>query len=210
MVSHDSKNFNARNLFLNKYFNLILSLILLLVLLGAYFVYIGPKFQSARQVIQENSDRQKNLYIQQQKKLNSLKAISDLYGKISPADLQKFNSVLPSSYRQEKLFGEFEEIINKGGWILDSVALTSFDDGQLSSQFSGDNLSSATFGTTNPNVGRIDVTLALRGLSNYGDVKRLLKLLENNLRLFDITNISLSGESSASLVLSTYYYKVAK
>ena len=49
-------------------------------------------------VIQSNLQQQQTLFNNQQKKLSTLKTISDLYNKIPSSDLQKFNGVLPDNY----------------------------------------------------------------------------------------------------------------
>lgn len=192
---------NATNIFLNKYFNLILSLVVVLGLIFVYFLFIGPKFSTTRQVIQDNIANQKVLYSQQKKKQNTLKAIAKTYSEIPGSDLQKFNTVLPSAYPQETLFGEFEEIISKGGWILSSVKLVSDDEG-------GDSSSLKKFaemtGSDDPRVKSINVALQIQAI-DYAGLKTLLKMMEGNLRLFDVVEINFTGES-AEIILNTYYY----
>lgn len=193
-------NKNSLNIFLNKYFNLILSFFVLVLLVVSYFLFIGPKFNSTRSVIQDNISNQKSLYAQQKKKYNSLKAIAKTYAEIPSADLQKFNTVLPSKYPQEKLFGEFEEIINKGGWILNSVQFSSADEGVSPAT----SAASSMTGSSNERVQKITVTLSVQAI-DYAGMKSLLKILENNVRLFDVIDIYFSGES-AEIILNTYYY----
>lgn len=194
-------NKNSLNIFLNKYFNLILSLFLVVLLLVSYFLFIGPKFSNTRSVIQDNIANQKAFYAQQKKKYNSLKAIAKTYAEIPSADLQKFNTVLPSEYPQEKLFGEFEEIISKGGWMLSSVHFSSGEDGAPSQSTSA---AASMTGSSNEKVQRITATLTIQAI-DYAGMKTLLKMLENNVRLFDIIDINFSGES-AEIILNTYYY----
>jgi len=140
--------------------------------------------------------------------LEILKIISDIYSKVGSADLLKFNSVLPYQYKQEQLFGEFEEIANKNGWILKTVSLSYPDElvpGQVATAPLGE---VSSFGSLNPNVGRVEVSLSLAGL-DYQGVKKLLTVIEENLRLFDVSQITFSGASEVSLSLTTYYYKTS-
>lgn len=206
MQDRIKQNINERNIFLNKYFNLILVVLVLVFLLFSYLMFIGPKHRAAELLIKENVVNQQLLFNQQQKKLDILKIISDIYRKVEPADLLKFNSVLPYQYRQEQLFGEFEEIIKKNGWILKTVSL-SYPDELAAGQVAPTPVSEGLFfGSLNPNIGRIEVNLALAGL-DYQGVKKLLALVEENLRLFDVTQVNFSGGSEVSLSLTTYYYR---
>jgi len=193
-------NKNSTNIFLNKYFNLILSVFVFVILIFSYFLFIGPKFNSTRSIIQDNIANQKALYSQQKKKYNSLKAIAKTYSEIPSADLQKFNTVLPNVYQAERLFGEFEEIVNKGGWILNQVEIMSDDENQSVSL----EASSAMVGSANEKVQELRILLVVQAI-DYNGTKNLLKMLENNLRLFDVIDLSFSGES-AEIILNTYYY----
>jgi hypothetical protein len=195
MPSRVQKNNNFLNLFLNNYFNIIMVFVVIICLIGAYFIVIKPKYDETMAAIQSNLEQQQTLFNNQQKKLSTLKTISDLYNKIPSSDLNKFNGVLPDNYVKEQLFGELGEMITQNGFILNSVEISKND--------------AAAADTTivqNPKVGVINVKLALSAV-NYQGFKNLLKLMENNLRLFDVTAVSFSpGGNSASLTLSTYYY----
>ena len=202
------QSLNERNIFLNKYFNLILIILVILFLVISYIMFLGHKHQAAELLIKDNVVSQQLLFNQQQKKLDTLKIISDIYSKVEPADLLKFNSVLPYQYKQEQLFGEFEEIANKNGWILKNVSL-SYPDELIAGQVAPTPSSEENFfGSLNPNVGRVEVSLSLAGL-DYQGVKKLLTVIEENLRLFDVSQITFSGASKVSLSLTTYYYKTS-
>ncbi len=191
---------NSTNIFLNKYFNLILSFFVVLALFLSYFLFIGPKFQNTKSIIQDNIANQKFFYAQQKKKHNSLKAIAKAYSEIPGADLQKFNAVLPPNYQQERLFGEFEEIVSKGGWLLTSVEISDAEDEKSSEP----SVVSSMAGSSSEKVQELQITLLIQAI-DYAGMKNLLKLFENNLRLFDVISIDFSGES-AEIVLNTYYY----
>ncbi|NCN99534.1 hypothetical protein GW920_00170 [Candidatus Falkowbacteria bacterium] len=192
MIPPRPKNKNNFNQWLNKYFSIILAGVLILFLALAYLVFLGPKFTATKDIIQANITEQENLYALSQQKLANLQAVGTLYKTIKEADLQKFDSVLPDNYIPARLFGELEEIINSGGWLLTEI-----------------NIEQAPPGDINKNVGQINVELSLSGL-DYIDFKRLLKILETDLRLLDVTNVSLdSASNSVTLMLTTYYYQTA-
>ncbi len=130
--------------------------------------------------------------------MNNLKIIADLYNKISDVDLKKFNGVLPDNYVKERLFGEFEEIINKNGYILNSVSLET-------EKVAEEQSASSTPGQAGT-IGKINLQLAISAV-DYKGFKSLLRLLENNLRLFDVSNVNFAaGSNKTNLTLTTYYY----
>jgi len=193
MTGRNQKNQNNLNLFLNNYFNALLAGALILFLAVAYLVFIGPKFRATQTAIQANLEEQQRLLSDNQKKLANLKSLIELYKKINPADLQKFNNVLPDSYVPERLFGELEEIIGRGGWLVSNIRISRPEE---------------TAEIKNP--GQLSLELSLGGI-DYSGLKNFLRLMENNSRLFDITAVSFSSSgNSARIVLTTYYYKVAK
>ena len=73
------KTQNTTNIFLNDYFNIIIVLVVIFVLLLAYFAVIRPKYTQTLEAIKINLEQQQRLYNAQQIKLNNLKAIADLY-----------------------------------------------------------------------------------------------------------------------------------
>ena len=201
MITRGPKNKNSLNLFLNNYFNIIMVVVMIIILLLSYFFIIKPKYNQTLLAIEITAQQQQKLYADQQKKLNNLKIISDLYKKISETDLKKFNGVLPDNYVKERLFGEFEEIINKNGYILNSVTL----DAEKESEETADVIASTT-SEQSGKIGKINLQLSISAV-DYKGFKNLLRLLENNLRLFDVSNVSFSaGGNTTNLTLTTYYY----
>lgn len=195
MLTRDQKNQNSFNLFLNTYFNIIAVFILSLVLTGAYLIVIQPKYQKTMAAIQANIEQQQTLLIEQQKNLTSLKIVSELYNKIPAGDLEKFNEVLPNNYIKERLFGELDEVISQSGFIVQSISLE---------KSSADNKEGEE--VTAEKTGTINLRLSVSAI-DYAGLKRALRLLENNLRLFDIKELSFSaGGNAVDLVLATYYY----
>lgn len=211
MANLPIKNNNNTNLFLNNYFNIILALILILFLAAAYLLFLNPKFQATKETIQANTEEKRVLYETTQKRLASLKAIYDVYQKISPADLQKFNSVLPDNYVRERLFGELEEIIGRGGWLISDINISPASDAPkeivaVPAGKGGVGPNSASV-LGNKKIGTISIQLSVSAI-DYSGLKNLLNILETNLRLFDVTNIEFSPSgNSATVMITTYYYE---
>lgn len=210
MVSRTLKSSNTLNAFLNEYFNALVAGVLILFLAAAYFLFLGPKFRETQDLIKTNTESQINLYRLSQKKLATLQAIVEIYKKIDPADLQKFNGILPEAYVKERLFGELEEIVASGGWLLKSVNIEAPDPAAAPSVVPPAGGAETVGGAVaDKNLGKINLMLSVSAI-DYSGFKNLLRLLETNLRLFDVTQINLSPSgSSADLTLTTYYYKSA-
>ncbi|HZJ41115.1 MAG TPA: hypothetical protein VFD16_02530 [Candidatus Saccharimonadales bacterium] len=203
-VQNDLQNKNSLNLFLNQYFNLFTLLLLLIIFAFAYFLIIGPKFQSTTTTIKDNIVGQKRLYTEQEKKLRDLKTVKDVFDDISPVNIKKFNSVLPDNYIKEQLFGELEEIVVKNGYLISSVTIA--NDDKLDPD-NGKGLPAPGAPTDNEKIGKVTVMVAIAAI-DYPGLKSLLKTFEANTRLFDIESVNFSqAESSAQLEFVTYYYK---
>lgn len=207
MVNRNQKNQNALNLFLNDYFGAFLAIFLIAFLVGCYFFVIRPKYQDTLSLVQANIEQQQLIYQNSAKKLANLKALAEIYKKISPTDLQKFNSVLPDTYVRERLFGELEELAGQGGWLVTQISISPAEDPSkaLAPTESTENIPGA--GISDKKLGRVSLEITLSAI-DYAGLKSFLKILETNLRLFDVTDVSFSpSESSATLVLTTYYYQ---
>jgi len=205
MALKTSKQKNNLNLFLNDYFNLLVLIGLVIVLTLVYFLIISPKLKTSVAIMQDSIESQKKLYVEQERKLRDLKTVKRIYEEIVPADLTKFNYILPDSYVKERLFGELEEIITRQGFLLSSISLTS--DQQEPGVIPLPEMGSDNGEDTLSNVGQISISLEI-GAIDYAGLKQLLRNLEANSRLFDIQSLTFShGDNTAQLEMITYYYK---
>jgi len=207
--SRQQKNQNSLYAFLNRYFNGLVAAILLIFLGLVYLIVLGPKFSATQLAISANNDRGKNLYESSLRKLASYKAMDEVYRKIDKVDLQRFNSVLPDNYVAERLFGEIEEIVSQGGWIMGGLRIINPEE-TTNIQAEGEgSAATALFTPTDPKIGRYNLELTVAAL-DYRGLKKLLGILENNLRLLDIVSVNYSAaDASATFLLNTYYYKTA-
>jgi hypothetical protein len=204
MIKRASKNKNSLNLFLNRYFSVFIVIIVILVLVLAYFFWLQPKFKQTLTTIKSNIETQQILYDTQQKKLSSLKAISELYKKIDSGDLKKFNEIFSENYIKERLFGELEEIVTANGFILDAVNLSRPEEASPADQAAA---SETTRPELSPQFGQINIELTVSTI-DYTGFKNLTRVLENNLRLFDLVKVDFQpSDGLANFTLATYYYK---
>lgn len=185
---------NSINTFLNTYFNLFVIVFVCFLLFGAYLFIIQPKIIKTSTAISENITSQQKLLQAQKTKLTNLQRAILAYGNIDKVDAARVNAILPDSYDKELLFGEIEELITRNGFVPTSIALVK------------QNASIKEASSISDKIGVVNITLGIASV-DYAGLKNLLSVLENNLRLIDVKNVSLSGGHSGSLNLSTYYYK---
>ncbi len=206
MPDNKLKQRNSLNLFLNEHFNWLVMAGVLFIFIFAFLFFIGPKLQITKAAIKDNIEAQQRLYAEQEKKLRDLKTMQQVYDEILPADLARFDGVLPDQYIKETLFGELEEIIVSRGFLLKTVVLSS----DMEKKSVGNNeIGLPDIGSndkTGP-VGTVTATISI-GAVDYNGLKQLLIALEANSRLFDIKNVSFSQDAeTADLEIVTYYFK---
>jgi hypothetical protein len=198
---------NNINILLNEYFNIVVIVIVIIIFIFSYFLFLGPKLKLTTMLIEDNIVTQKRLYGEQERKLNELEIIQEVYSNILPSDLGKFNQILPSNYVRESLFGELEEIVVKQGFLLGSATIEPSEEEGLDPV---EDLPDIEGRTLNPNVGKIKVVASIETI-DYAGFKKLLKTLEASSRLFDIETVNFSQEkNSAQIEIITYYYKMPK
>lgn len=204
MPDNKLKQRNSFNLFLNEHFNWLVMAGMIFIFIFAYLFFIGPKLNITKSAIKDNIEAQQKLLLEQEKKLRDLKTMQEVYSEILPADLARFNGVLPNQYLKEALFGELEEIIVDRGFLLSSIVLSS----DMAAPADPNSIGLPEMGTADTSrVGVITANVSVSAI-DYAGFKQLLATLEANSRLFDIKNVTFSHEAeTADFEISTYYYK---
>lgn len=190
---------NVFNNYLKNYFNLFVVILTTFLLVMSYFLLLKPKVDETTTAISDNITQQQRIYQAEESKLRSLEATVAAYKQINPIDLAKVESILPNDYSKEKLFGELEEIIVRNGFEPNSITINKDVEADAT------NPVEISLAPVSDKVGLISISLSI-GSIDYANLKNFLGILENNIRIFDITNVSM-GDRSANLQLITYYYK---
>lgn len=190
---------------LNSYFNLFVVIFVAFLLLISYFLILKPKVDETTNAISENISSHERLLQAEKNKLASLQSAIIAYQKIDPVDLSRVNGILPDEYDKELLYGELAEIIESHGFIPVSIELTKDGEATSSAEINNNVSTGAASSTLPKKVGVINISLEIATI-DYAGLKNLLNVLESNLRLLDIKDLSLGG-GSAQLELATYYYK---
>ncbi len=193
---------NYVNNLLNKYFNLFVVILVSFLLFLSYSFLLKPKADETINAISENISSHEKLLQAEKNKLASLQAAVIAYKTINPVDLARVNTILPDDYDKEALYGELEEITKKNGFIPTLITLTKESEAPVKDA----NNPNAAASKTVSKIGVVNVTLDVASI-DYAGAKKLLSVLENNLRLIDIKEVSVGEGRSAVLSFSTYYYK---
>ena len=194
---------NSLNNFLNTYFNLFVILFVTLLLLLSYFLILKPKVDSTTLAISENiSSHQKILQAEKIKLATLETAIAD-FNKIDPVDLDRVNAILPNNYDKESLYGELEEIITKNGFVPTSINISKEDDPVKDAS---SNPEKTVVAKVSDKIGIVNISIDISAI-DYAGLKNLIGVLESNLRLLDVRNVSLTPDKTVNLQLATYYYK---
>lgn len=196
---------NIINNLLNQYFNIFVVVLASFLLVMSYFLILKPKLDTTTVAISDNINQQQRIYQAEKSKLNSLVAAVEAYKMVDPLDLERINKILPGEYNKEKLFGELEEIIINNGYEPSSISLTKENE-EAKVVGAGNGDKAALLPKASDKVGVINISLAI-GSIDYANLKNFLGVLENNIRIFDVSSVSLSGGRSANIQLLTYYYK---
>lgn len=203
MVNNDLSKKNYINNLLNNYFNLFVVILVSFLLFMSYSLLLKPKVDETTSAISENISSHEKLLQAEKNKLTSLQEAVLSYNNIDKIDLARVNGILPTEYYKEVLYGEIEEIIKQNGFIPTSIAL--IKEGEVKDTGAGNSGDKKEAPKTSSKIGSVSISLSISAI-DYAGLKNLLGVLENNLRLLDIKEVSLS-DNSADLELVTYYYK---
>ncbi|MCF7795465.1 hypothetical protein K9M50_03840 [Patescibacteria group bacterium] len=203
------------NAFFSTYFKFIILIIVLAVFLLSYIYVLKPKYNTAVEAVKGNIVSQERVYLQQLSKLNKFKQLVAVYNKIPSDEKDKLNNLLPPDYIKEQLFIELGYIIPQNGHNLSYLNFEK--DTEIEAEQEGQRRVNTKEETPRfflndlpPDIGYIDANLKISSAS-YNSVRNLLKLLENNLRLIDVYQISFNPEGeSLDLSFVTYYLKDSK
>ncbi|MCF7820365.1 MAG: hypothetical protein K9M44_02755 [Candidatus Pacebacteria bacterium] len=201
------------NSFLNKNFPFIIVFIILAILALSFFYVIKPKYFKAIEAIEGNLSSQKAIYLEQLTKLNNYKSLVNAYQQVSPSEIEKINSILPTKYEKEKLFIELGYVIPQNGFQLDNLSIEESETEEAVAaprtvRGEEEEVGEMDFLKKLPKeIGYLKINLDI-SLVDYKNFKRLLNILENNIKLLDIYSVNFNPSSeSVQISLVTYYLK---
>jgi hypothetical protein len=199
------------NNFFSVYFKFIILIVVLLIFVASYIYILKPKYDKAVEAVKGNIVSQERVYLQQLNKLNNFKQLVAVYSKIPSDEKDKLNNLLPPDYIKEQLFIELGYIIPQNGHNLTYLdfqkdkEIESEQEDQRRVNTEEELFALSFLDELPPDIGYINAEIRVAN-STYNGVKNILKLLENNLRLIDVYEISFSPEDEVlELSFVTYY-----
>ncbi len=207
------KRRNEINKFLNANFKYFIALIILLIFWASFRFIIQPKFISAVVVTNQILKERKAEFIKEYQDLESYKKVLNEYSSINNNDLNKITKIIPGEYSRGDLFVGLTHFLTTNNFKVEKI--------EVKSSFIAETGSSRRAETEvvaeNPYQKHIsslpkDISywIAEIEVSNlsYQNLKYLLDILENNLRLLDVFFVDFNPEKkTAKIGLLTYYYK---
>lgn len=195
--------------FLIDYFLWInLFIVFIVFLLGLWF-FIVPKYRSIFNQTISPKEKAEEQYLEKNRDLTDIKKLISAYNNISATDKEKIYLIIPDEVDTEGLIRDMEDMARNSGLVLESVRAEAVAEKSSDSagsfiqqQPTGDNEKKLPQG-----VGAVKIEVNLIG-TDYYSLKDFLKIIENNLRLFDVDSISFDPvKESTNLKITTYYLK---
>ena len=190
----EGRNSRSRqfNKFLENYFKVIVIGIAAVIFIFGFFVLLLPKYEQTVKYVDVFNKQQSLDVSDLQSQLKKTQQLIASYDNISQEDVAKIAAIAPAVQNKEELFSELNYLVSTNQLILQSISLSSAsgyqDQGLL------------------PITG-VSITLSLAGV-NYTALKNFLSVLENNLRLMDVTHLTFSPQGeSVQMSINTYYSK---
>ncbi len=215
---------NAINKFLNLYFKYIAVFIIFVVLWGGFRFFIKPRFDEAMALSGTSTKQKKSEFITAYNKMEEYSNVLDEYSEVDKEKINKIIKMVPEEYSRDDLFTEITYFLIQNNYKIDNISVVN----PMASESQPDLEADAPAGrrtTTQaessvesaPHINYIKALPSGIGswfitvnLSNtdYPDLKRLLNLLESNLKLMDVFSVDFEPTSNtATISILTYYQK---
>jgi len=171
-------NFIKRAIFYH--YRRLLVLIFCLALVLEYFLAVHPLREMTRNNEALDMQFYKTLLAEERQMLDKLEKLNKEADSLDQRSLSKLDDVMASGINIPQMLNEFYLIAQDSGYQLNNIAFA-------------------------PEDGVYHITVSFSG-GNYQLFKHLLTIIEQNIRIMDITNLSFSGAGeSCNFTINTYY-----
>lgn len=211
------KFLNRISSFLNSHFQYFSFLVLFFVFWFSFNFIIEPKYEKISLASSEILETKKSLFISEYKELASYKKNIDIFESINSGDMDKISKMIPSEYSRDDLFTEFTYFLMKNNFNVKSISVSNAEnisvEKQALSRRSGASENPEFFRKTQvslplpPGIGSWLIRAEVSNIT-YTDLKYLLDIIENNLKLVDVVSIDFDPAANiVSFDALTYFYK---
>ncbi len=182
-----------------KNFKSIVFLIILVIIIPSYYFLIKPQYDNYKANQRKISQLEKQRQLNIQQLLTNKKIITE-YEAINQLDKNKIDQILPQQPDLANLYINLEAIVQQSGLILENMTVEPVKVIKKKVVFADDPKIKK-----NNQLGIIDINLAVSNVS-YAKMKNFFKMLEMNIRLFDIEKFNfVPAEGNLDLNFKTYY-----
>ncbi len=194
----DQKYIQLLKINVYKFFNLIVVITAILILIIGFLYILRPKYDNIVKGIQLTIEEKENDKVVMERYITRLQSYQESYNSISNSNKEAINKMIPEEYDKEELFAYMDNLAKHIGLTLDSASI-----GEAKKKGSVLDLEQSKTGL----IQEIEMSLSFSGV-DYRTLKQVLAAFENSLRLIDVRNIAFSpSENSLSVELTTYYIK---
>jgi len=183
------------NKFFNDNFKWLVVIVVIIILLFGFFKLIIPQYKETVRIAEIITQQETVDVKSKEQELEMIKKLLLSFEKIDSRYVDKIDAIVPFKYNKEELFTEFKYIVRNSGLKLQSINIS---DGGAS-----------PIGTSkiSKRLRKIIINISVKG-TDYKAFKNFLSILENNLKLMDIENVSFNPDGkSTQLIINTYYIK---
>ena len=178
---------------------IVTPIIFIILALGVFFGYTNPLYQQIK-----DKQLQQSTIAEANKKAAQLRAVRTALtqerDKITDADIQRLNKMLPDAVDNVGLIIDMQNIAANRGMLLKGARVTA--GGSVGDAAQGLGPDASKYGT---------ITMTFVVNTTYDNFSVFLKDLESSLRLLDVTSLGFSstkeGRYDYSVTLQTYWLK---
>lgn len=211
---------NKINSFLNNNFQYFSFLMLFFVFWFSFNYILLPKYEKVVMTSNEVLETKKKMFIDEYRELVSYKRNIEVFEGISQDDIDKINKMIPGNIPKDDIFMEFAYFLMKNNFNIKSLKVSDPLDALSTSQpgsrrtmvAPGSNLeidsrlTQITYSLPS-NIGSWLIKAEISGV-NYVDLKYLLDIIENNLKITDVIYLDFDPVSkTVKFDALTYYFK---
>lgn len=181
---------------------MLVVLILAAILIIGYFALVRPQFNQYQNSKAKTSQMEEDKKVKIKKLLVFKKTLSD-YKKISMADKEKINNILPDSLDESSLYMNIAGLAkhNNINLVIDGILVNEIDENTAKKKPLINQEAETAIGGPK----RVSIKLDLSEV-NYIELKKFFEYLENNVRIFDVQSFAYNPEEGKiTLEINSYF-----
>ncbi len=191
-------------IFISTHFKWVVVAVAVFWLILGYVLILHNKIFSEQESVGKMQMQLEEQIAQKRKQLEKLDKLFKEYQSLDRNHFYKLARILPKEAEGPLVFAQLDALARANESVLMSVQVSEISEQNLN------NLKLQEGITFPPGVKLVSVEASLLGKSGregYGFYKKLLESVENNLRLFDLENITFSPDSSMINLSGVVYYQ---